>query len=53
MFEVTNTAQGGVNIYSLPAFLSVFFLPLRALARILFRADFAFLSLNLNRSGQK
>ena len=35
----------------MPAFLRVFFLELRALARILFLADLAFLSLNLEWSG--
>merc|ERR1712173_131918 len=38
------------KIYSFPAFLSAFFLPLTTLVMILFLADFAFLSLNLSRS---
>merc|ERR1719260_241466 len=37
-------------VQSFPAFLRVLFLELRALARILFLADLAFLSLNLSRS---
>merc|ERR1719370_954500 len=37
-------------VYSFPAFLRVLFLEFRALARILFLADLAFLSLNLSRS---
>merc|ERR1719228_2465880 len=37
-------------IYNFPAFLRVFFLEFRAFARILLRADLAFLSLNLSRS---
>ena len=37
----------GQIVQSLPAFLRVLFFELRALARILFLADLAFLSLNL------
>ena len=38
------------QIYNFPAFLRVFFLAFRALARILFLADLALRSLNLSRS---
>merc|ERR1719432_53874 len=37
-------------VYSFPAFLRVLFLEFKALARILFLADLAFLSLNLSKS---
>merc|ERR1719232_1417479 len=37
-------------MWSFPAFLNCFFFVLRALATILFLADFAFLSLNLSKS---
>ena len=42
----------GQIVQSLPAFLRVFFLEFRALARILFLADLAFLSLNLGQIGE-
>ena len=42
----------GQIVQSLPAFLRVFFLEFRALARILFLADLAFLSLNLEQIGE-